>query len=929
MAEGSSIPPVPALAEPEPDLDGGRFRMLAESLSDVIVRADMDGMLLYVSPACRAWGYEPWELIGRASTDLVHPDDLERFNANTAQVFNGPVVDRGLDRAIRYRCKNGDYVWLEGNPQLIRDENGRPMELVNALRDVSDRRRVLQVEAERTRFEALAKTVAGVGYWHLDAKTGENSWSDQMFAIYGLAPGGTPEVAQAMAVLHPDDRTDSYRRLRLGFETGAGWTNALTRVIRPGGEIRYVEGRGIAERDDQGAVVALFGTAVDITERKRAELSALEAEARSRAETELFENAFNHAPIGMALVGLDGRFLRINTAFCDLVGHPEATMLGLDFQSITHPDDLDADLDLLARLTRGEIPSYQLEKRYRRADGALVWVRLSVSMVLDAAGAPKHYIAQVQDRTASRQAQQALALSEQRFRRLADNAPDMVSESKLDGTLTYVSPASVAITGFSPKELVGRNFTTVMHPEDAKTVLAMCRTVFESRGTIAPWPVEFRATHKDGSPIWLECKPTLATDPLTGRFVGLNDVVRDITARKALEADLRLARAEAEAAAAVKGEFLANMSHEIRTPLTAILGFAGLLAERDQMDDIGRGHLERVMTAGRSLLSIVNDVLDFSKLEAGKIEFAPRPVPLVDTAHDIMLMFAPQAEAKGLALDFIAEGDLPGHVSLDPDRLRQILFNLIGNAIKFTAEGGVRLRLAYAPALERVSVAVEDTGPGIGDADREKLFQRFAQVDGSTTRRHGGTGLGLAICHGLAEAMGGRISLETQLGLGSTFRVELPAPLAEAPPEVGEAGEEASLDGVRVLVVDDNPVNRELARVILEHVGAEVTVAADGESAVGLVFGLPFDVILLDRRMPGMDGSETLRQIRAEPGPNDGIPVLAFSADTDLAGLMGPGGFDDVVGKPIDAQALIETLLKWTAWAAPAPQPEAQDADLV
>jgi len=811
MAEGSSVAAIPGSAHArevdarELDDIGGlgeaSYQILAERISDIIVRADLTGAILYISPACRALGYEPEELVGRSPAELVHPDDFERFSANASAVFSGRPIDRALDREIRYRRKDGSWAWLEGNPQVTRDETGRPTGLLNVFRDIS--------------------------------------------------------------------------------------------------------------------------------ERKLAQIAALEAGAERRTNVELFENAFHHAPIGMALVGLDGRFMKINAAFCELVGYPEARMLGLDFQTITHPDDLTADLYLLGRLHAGEIPRYDMEKRYVRADGAQVLVRLSVSMVSEADGRPKHYIAQVEDLTARRAAKLALEQSEHRFRALADNAPDMITESRLDGTLTYVSPASLAITGFTPEELLGRTSFSLMHPDDAAKVLAMCQLVFDSKGAIAPWPVEFRATHKDNSPLWLECKPTFAKDPVTGRFMGLNDVVRDITPRKLLEADLRQAREEAEVAAAVKGEFLANMSHEIRTPLTAILGFSNLLAERQVLDEVSCTHLDRVLTAGQSLLSIVNDVLDFSKLEAGQFEFAPRSLAPVDFAHDALLMFAPQAEAKGLALDFIAEGEFPEFVALDPDRVRQILFNLVGNALKFTREGSVRLRLRYEAERSALHVAIEDSGPGISGADQAKLFQRFAQVDGSSTRQHGGTGLGLAISKGLTEAMGGRITVRSTLGQGSTFSFHIIAPWAEAPPRADESGAGSfSLDGVRVLVVDDNAVNRELARAVLETAGAEVALAQDGKDAVRMASGAPYDLILLDRRMPGMDGAQTLRRIRSEPGPNDCIPILAFSADVDLGNLLGPGGFDDFVGKPVDAAALIEAVAKWTQWA-PVPELEVLDADAV
>ena len=279
------------------------------------------------------------------------------------------------------------------------------------------------------------------------------------------------------------------------------------------------------------------------------------------------------------------------------------------------------------------------------------------------------------------------------------------------------------------------------------------------------------------------------------------------------------------------------------------------------------------------------------------------------------MMFSPQAEAKGLALDFAAEGEIPAHVSLDPDRLRQVLLNLIGNAVKFTDAGRVRLVLRYEKEDQALHIAVEDTGAGLTDEQQARLFQRFSQVDGSSTRRHGGTGQGLAICKGLVEAMGGQIGVRGRPGDGATFFLHILAPLAEK-----QAADQLldlshlSLEGVRVLVVDDNPINRELARAVLEAVGAEVTEAIDGRGGLHAAMSQPFDAILLDIRMPDLDGPETLRLIRCEPGPNRSIPIIAFTADADVASLSSEDGFDDLVRKPVDPVKLIQTLANWCHW---------------
>jgi PAS domain S-box-containing protein len=900
-----------------PGITADLIRALVANSTDMIVRANLQGKILYVSPACRAMGYEPEDLVGRMGAELVHPDDLARFSANVAEVFAGEPIDRTVNREIRYRRKDGGWIWLEGNPQAIRDKAGHVVELFNVFRDVSERRRLRDAEVEQARFEKLAKEVAGVGYWRLDVQTRQFTWSDQMFMIYGLEPGDEPPLEAALALIHPDDRTDSDKRLRIALESGQGWTDALTRIIRPDGEVRYVEGRGICEREN-GAVSVVFGTMVDVTDKKRAEIAAVEANSERRVKEELFETAFFYAAIGKALVGLDGGFLKINPAFCTLVGYSAQEMLELDFQSITHPEDLDADLEFLGKLVAGEISSYQMDKRYIRADRTLVWVHLSVSMVADRDGRPKHFIAQVQDLTASKAAETALAQSEQRFRRLAVNASDMIAECTLEGVMTYLSPASLAITGFTPEELVGQAFSSLMNPDDALKVLEMCQAMFASKGVLAPSPVEFRTKHKSGHEVWLECKPTLTKDPVSGRFTGLTDVIRDITGRKALEAQLRQAQADAEAGAAVKGEFLANMSHELRTPLTSIVGFTRLAAEQVELQGLARTYVERVGEASRALLCTVNDILDFSKLEVGQVSFQPKPTSLAKISRATLELLMPQAEAKDL--DLVLDCDLASDVviSLDPDRIRQILLNLVGNAVKFTDAGRVTLRTRYDQPSETLSIEVIDTGPGIPPDRHDRLFKRFSQVDGSLTRSHGGTGLGLAICKGLVEAMGGEIGADSRPGEGSRFWLMIPAPIADAQSVLidGPNADPTTFTGVRVLVVDDHAANRELARLILAGIGAEVSEAADGEDAAQLAAEWPYDVILMDLRMPKLDGPGALQKIREGAGPNDATPILAFTADAEpqTAARLAALGFQGVIAKPLEPGTLIAAVARATAF---------------
>jgi PAS domain S-box-containing protein len=511
-----------------------------------------------------------------------------------------------------------------------------------------------------------------------------------------------------------------------------------------------------------------------------------------------------------------------------------------------------------------------------------------------------------------------LAENEASYRLLADTATDIISRSDLDGTMLYLSPAIERVTGYAASELVGRNIVDIVHPDDAGPFFAHWARMIDGEHADGT-PVEYRIRHKDGSWIYIEGNPTLVRGD-NGRVLGIVDVSRDDTLRKTLETELRAARQEAEAAAAAKGEFLANMSHELRTPLTSIVGFTRLAAEQADLQGLTRTYVERVSEASRALLCTVNDILDFSKLEVGQVSFQAEPTSLAKLGRATLDLFMPQAGAKDLDLVLDCEpetGDLV--ISVDPDRIRQILLNLVGNAVKFTDAGSITLRTRYDRTNGMLSVEVIDTGPGIPPDRHDRLFKRFSQVDGSLTRSHGGTGLGLAICKGLVEAMGGEIGADSRVGEGSRFWFTIPAPLAAAAHALidGPHADQPTFTGLRVLVVDDHPVNRELARLILAGIGAEVSEAADGEDAVQLASESPYDVILMDLRMPRLDGPGALHRIREASGPNDATPILAFTADADseTTRRLTTMGFQDVVPKPLEPGMLIAAVARATVQA--------------
>ena len=535
-----------------------------------------------------------------------------------------------------------------------------------------------------------------------------------------------------------------------------------------------------------------------------------------------------------------------------------------------------------------------------------VWLMLLISVAFAVSGARQTMAA----RHRYEQATKDLRDSEQSYRLLADNVIDVISLTSADNQRLYISPSIERVLGFPPGELMQLPNYTYMHPDDTESVQAFIISVTEETG---PKTTAYRVFAKDGSVVWAETTFSRLNDG-SGRLLGVS---RDVTLRKALEADLIDAVARAEAAAAAKSDFLANMTHELRTPLTAILGFSGVLRRSKSLSEQDARHAGLIHDASQTLLGVVGDVLDFSKLEAGAFELDPGPFDPVATARSAVAIVAEQARGKGLALTQRIDEAAPALVG-DAPRLRQVLLNFLANAIKFTREGGVELVLTHRPEGERglLRVEVRDTGIGIEKDQIGSLFTRFSQADASVSRRFGGTGLGLAISKQILEAMNGEIGVTSTVGQGSTFWFEVSLPLAgdwtaSAEPEAAGAFERP----IRALVVEDNAVNRELITTLLGPFDIEIDTACDGAEAVEAVGRGRYDVILMDMQMPVMDGLTATRRIRALPDRDAArTPIIAMTANVlpEQVARCRDAGMDDHLGKPINLPRLLEALDRWT-----------------
>jgi PAS domain S-box-containing protein len=543
-------------------------------------------------------------------------------------------------------------------------------------------------------------------------------------------------------------------------------------------------------------------------------------------------------------------------------------------------------------------------------DQSLLTLHVDLLPEVDAQGAVTGCQLFAIDVTAAQRSQEAAWRSERRLRTIMDQIPVTISYIDAAGTYRYVNRAQENWLGKSENEIVGKNVRDVV----GEKVWADIEPNLGSALAGHSIPLERQRADRLGNPVWHSGRHVPDVNE-QGEVVGVYTVFFDTTQRalaeqalRQSEQELRTAKAAAEHASKAKSEFLANMSHEIRTPMNGVLGLTELLLDTP-LNEQQRPFLETVQASGESLLSIINDILDFSKIEAGKLEMEAIDFDLYQAVEDVVQLLAPRAHAKRIELACRIDERLPAAINGDPYRLRQVLTNLLANGLKFTDKGEVLVNVAREGDIMRVSV--RDTGIGIAEEARERLFNAFEQADGSTTRRFGGSGLGLAISRHLVELMGGQIGVESAPGKGSTFWFTLPLKAAASAPGVAHPGE---LAGRRVLVVDDNATN---AEILLHHAHAGgMRGASVNGGAVALQrlrdaarSGNPFEMAIVDMKMPGMDGLELTAALRADPLLSTLRVVLVTSLhSTDEMARAKEAGISAYLSKPVRRQELYRAL---------------------
>ena len=610
-----------------------------------------------------------------------------------------------------------------------------------------------------------------------------------------------------------------------------------------------------------------------------------------------------------------GRWSFLNPGWEQLTGTRIADSLGRPVTELIVPEDVDAARDKFLGLFTGEAVELQAQFRFHNASGETRWAETTIKRQQDDDGRVIGTIGSIQDITERQQQTLALAAREHELRLLTTHSADMIVRTGFDGVRRYVSPASRALLGYAPEEMVGRRPLSGIHPDDREAVEAVKQRMLDGADSAS---LVLRAKRRDGRYMWVEANYRLVRDEATGEPVEIVSVVRDFESRKQLEDALREARDEAEEAARLKTNFLANMSHEIRTPMNAVIGFTDLLLGSG-LDEEQRRHANLIAESGRTMMALLNDILDLSKIDANQLEIADEVFDLPLAIAGSLRLVSANAAAKGLSLDLLIDPGVPRLAVGDGQRLRQVLLNLLSNAVKFTARGGVRVSACVLD--DKLEIMVEDSGCGIAPDRQGAIFDEFVQADASIARRHGGSGLGLAISLRLARLMGGDLRLGKSDGQGTRMLLTLPLARA-APGAVAASHQEVSAprpyppsQSARVLVVEDVEVNRLLIRALLERQGHRVTLLGDGAETVDAferaeAAGEGFDIVLMDMQMPQVDGLEATRRLRALGGRGATIPVVALTANAFASDVQAcrDAGMDAHLAKPIDVEALLATI---------------------
>jgi PAS domain S-box-containing protein len=894
-------------------LDEVTLRALIEHVPVTVYidRLDETASNVYTSPRLEAeLGYtvQQWVSDKELYAKVLHPEDRERILAEYRRTRD---TDEPFRAEYRMIARDGTVHWFHDEAAVIRDETGRPAYFHGFLLDITERKRVeeaLRASEERFRGVTDAATDAIVSAGSDGRVRSWNRGAERMFGWRADEIVGRPLTVimpERLRVLHEQGLA---RVRQTGHSKLAGSVIELVALHKDGREFPIQLSIGVWDSSDGPA---FSGVIRDITEQKQLTDALRSSQEELRRQKQYVESLVEINPTAIVTVDRDGNVTSWNLAAEELFGYSRDEAIGrnLDHLVIGREDLRREAVSYEQVLRAGRF--HTVTQRARR-DGTLADVELIVVPVIEE-GQPTGYLVIYHDIS-------QLQRQKQYYQSLLEVSPTAIVTVDPDYKVTSWNPAAEKLFGYRREEAIGRDVDSLVANDEAVRPEAVQVNRQTEAGQVR---LTTRRTRKDGSLVDVDVRA--APIRIGDQLVGLYALYHDIS-------ELQRAREQAEAATQAKSAFLAMMSHEIRTPMNAVIGMTGLLLDTGLTPE-QRRYAEVIRGSGEALMAVIDDILDFSKIEAGRLELEHRPLDLRDCVESALEVVAASASGKGLDLAYFLDQGLPGAIVGDATRLRQVLINLLNNAIKFTDTGEVVLSVS-GEALEsgeevgrrhRLHFAVRDSGIGIPEDRLSRLFEYFSQVDASTTRRYGGTGLGLAISKRLSELMGGTIWVESQVGEGSTFHVTIQAEQAPGLAPAHAQGAPPQLRGRRVLIVDDNATNRHILVRQAESWGMLARDTAYPAQALEWIRrGDPFDLAILDMQMPEMDGVTLAEEIGRYRDAR-ALPLVLLTSLGSWEELRGGVEFAAYLTKPIKPSQLYDALMNVFSPAsagvqAPAPQ---------
>ncbi|HSJ88002.1 MAG TPA: PAS domain S-box protein [Anaerolineales bacterium] len=911
-----------------------RYRLATRATNDVIWEWKAGTHeLIWTENAPVVFGYSAEE-IGPNETwwdEHIHPEDRERVTSKlNALMAEGDSI---WMEDYRFLLKDGSYAHISDRGYIERDEHGKAIRIIGAMSDITKRKQAEQAYADSQRyFQTLIEHAPdGIALLGINGKLQQVTRSTEWILGFTLEEAKEQDPAQ---LTHPDDLPALLMLLNDLIQNPGKVARAEYRFMHKDGSWRYLEST-ISNMLHEPSLQAIVFNYRDISRRKQVE------EALRRSQ-ETYQQLFENNPHPMWVYDVETlAFLMVNDAAVEYYGYSREEFLSMTIKDIRlkeHTSDL---LDHIA----SEHQPLQKSTGWRHVKKDGTWIDVEVtSHAIQFEGRSARLVS-ANDVTERKLAEEVLRNSEQRFRALIENGLDYISLLNAEGKLLWESPARTRMLGYEFNEFLEKGIFDLIHPDDLDGIqrefTGLLRQPQSQRCGI------FRLRHANGTWRWVEAVATnLLHNPSVAAIV-LN--YHDITERKQQEQELKSLNSELEERVAertaefhrlnaelehanrAKDEFLANMSHELRTPLNSILGLSESLLEqrRGQLNDYQQKSLQIVESSGRHLLELINDVLDLSKIEAGKFDFYPQMTSIDDVCRASLTFIKAQAAKRSISVSYVNYSTTAKFMA-DSRRLKQILVNLLTNAVKFTPERGqVALQVKTDLDRELIQFSVLDTGVGIDRANLGKLFQPFVQVDSSLNRQYEGTGLGLALVRKLTDLHGGSVSVESEVGKGSCFTVNLPCRLEEIkkPEPDLRLTETRQTEGIQpaasastarglILLAEDNMPNVLTIAEYLESHAYEVLVAHDGLEAITKAEETHPDLILMDIQMPVMNGLEAIAHLRANPDfgltPIIALTALAMPGDRERCLQVGASEY---LSKPVSLKLLknsIESMLRKT-----------------